>query len=101
MEDARDNIVEILAQSYREAFISRGVTGAVADDMAQRAVHALLDRVGGRKWYIPKVASFEADARAGRDEAIRQAHRRRVPVGVILRTFRVSKRTYYRALRVA
>lgn len=101
MEDVRDNIVEILAASFVAAFTSRGVPAPAADDMARRAVHDLLDRVGGRKWYLPKVASFEADARASRDEAIRQAHRRKVPVVVILRTFRVSRRTYYRALRVA
>lgn len=99
--DREDNIVSILTASYRQAFASRGVSEPQAMEMAQRAVNALLEVIGGRKWYLPKQASFEADARASRDEAIRQAHRRSVPMRVTCRTFRISTRTYYRVLKAS
>ena len=98
MIEERESIVAALFQSYLVLLLSRGVPDAQAQDMAKRCVHNLLDIHGGRKVYLPRTASFEADARAGRDEAIRQARARNVPRRVILRTFRISKTQFYRIL---
>jgi len=94
----QESAVGVLYLSYLDLLLSRGIPADKAQDMAKRSVHAFLERMGGRKIYFPRTASFEADARAGRDDAIRQARRRNVPRMVILRTFRVSKSQYYRIL---
>lgn len=97
-DEPRESIIDCLFTSHLELLLSRGVTEALARDMARRSVNAFLERLGGRKWYLPRVASFEADARTGRDEAIRQAHRRSVPCRVILRTFHISRSRFYQIL---
>ena len=98
MTEERESIVAALFQSCLDLLLSRGMAEPQAKEMARRCVHNLLDLHGGRKVYLPRVASFEADARAGRDEAIRQARARNVPRRVILRTFRISKTQFYRIL---
>lgn len=95
----QSDIIEILEASFREAYLSRGVPEMAADEMARRSLHGLLEQIGGRKWYLPRVSRLEADAKSSRDHAVREAHRRRVHVNVIRRTFRISVSTYYRILK--
>jgi Mor family transcriptional regulator len=100
MTKERDpNVVDILIKIAEKAYGSQQITDPeIRRQAAMRDIDAVLDLNGGRKWYFPRKASFEADARASRDEAIRQAHRRSVPRPIILRTFRISKTQFYRIL---
>jgi Mor family transcriptional regulator len=97
-DEQREDAWTVLVRWREQAEVVRGLTPERAREIAQRDVLALLGAVGGRAWFFPKASSVQAPALEGRDEAIRAAHRRGLPVVVVLRTYRISRSHLYRIL---
>lgn len=98
MTEPRESIVSILVSWRIEREMARGVTEDRARQIADIEIRQLLERVGGRPWYMPLACTQTKAALDFRDEAIRRAHSSGATYLVIKRSFRVSRGTYYRII---